>query len=81
MGENGHIHAKLAPEPRLRCSCCGQVIGVYEPLIAIERGRVRRSSRAAEPELATTPGEYRHLACHERRAQPRPAPRESALAG
>jgi hypothetical protein len=75
-----------APAPGPRCSCCGEPVGVYEPLVAIERGRARQTSRAAEPAIATTPGEYRHLACHAHRAQPRSqAPRElreeSALAG
>ena len=57
---------------------------MYERLIAIERGRARRPSRAAEPALTTTPGEYRHLDCHERHTQPRPRvplqSRESVLA-
>jgi hypothetical protein len=84
MSDNGHIRVASGRAPGPRCSRCGEPIGVYEPLVVIERGRARRTSRAAEPEIATAPGEYRHLACHEHRAPSRPrAPRElreSALA-
>jgi hypothetical protein len=79
------IHATSGRTPRPECVLCGEPIGVYEPLVTIERGRARTTSRAAEPALSTTAGEYRHLACHERHAQPRPRAakeaRESSLAG
>lgn len=32
-----------------RCGDCGQIIGVYEPLIALDSGRVRETSRAQDP--------------------------------
>lgn len=70
MSDTGHAQAQGAPQVtggRVAgpvCSCCGESIGVYEPLIAVERGRARRTSRAAEPQIATSPGEYRHLECH-----------------
>jgi hypothetical protein len=71
--------------PGSECRCCGEPIGVYEPLVAIERGRARMTSRAAEPAISATPGEYRHLACHEAvasaDAEPLTQPRESSLAG
>ncbi len=72
MNDNRHVGAICGPTSGLRCRCCGEPIGVYEPLIAIERERVRGTSRAAEPALATTPGEYRHLGCHERQGKPAP---------
>lgn len=69
MNDNGHIHATPGPYHGLRCGLCGEAIGVYEPLIAIEHGRARQTSRAAEPALASAPGDYRHLDCHERRGR------------
>ncbi|HYM46318.1 MAG TPA: hypothetical protein VES65_09210 [Solirubrobacteraceae bacterium] len=48
------------------CRLCSEKIGVYEPLVVVEQGRARTTSRALEPALSTAPGEYRHLACHER---------------
>jgi len=54
----------------LRCRSCGDVIGVYEPLIAVVAGRSRETSRAAE----RVPGpaalaECYHAGCYE----PRPS--------
>jgi hypothetical protein len=72
MNDSAHIHATGAPELRLRCSCCGEAIGVYEPLIAIERGRARQSSCAAEPDIGRAEAEFRHRECHERRSAPAP---------
>lgn len=34
------------------CAHCGEVIGVYEPIIVVQSGDARETSRAAEPELA-----------------------------
>jgi hypothetical protein len=65
MEETGHIDGMGAPVSGPRCRLCGESIGVYEPLVAVEWGRARKTSRAAEAEIATTPGEYWHLACHE----------------
>jgi hypothetical protein len=47
-----------------RCARCGEVIGVYEPLIVVEGARPRHSSLAAEPALAGAPGELYHQGCH-----------------
>ncbi len=69
MNDNRHIQAAEAANGRLACGVCGEPIGVYEPLIAIERGRARRSALAAEPQIATTSGECRHLECHERHSR------------
>jgi hypothetical protein len=71
MNDNGHIADRRAPRPGPCCDVCGEPIGVYEPLIAIERGRARRTSRASEPGIGTAAGEYRHRECHdERRGAP-----------
>jgi len=52
--------------PPPRCELCGEVIGVYEPLIYVHAGGVRQSSRAADPVLsATASGSLYHAACYE----------------
>jgi hypothetical protein len=38
------------------CARCGELLGVYEPLIVIDGSGVRRTSLAAEPELAIRHG-------------------------
>lgn len=47
-----------------RCQRCGEVIGVYEPLIVHEESHVRATSRAAEPELRATAAAYYHRDCY-----------------
>jgi hypothetical protein len=50
----------------LRCAGCGEVIGVYEPLVHVVDGIAHRTSRAADPQLAATqPDACYHLACSE----------------
>ena len=46
-----------------RCSHCGEIIGVYEPLVVRSRGEVRETSLAAAPELPLPGTENYHLAC------------------
>jgi hypothetical protein len=48
----------------LRCVKCGDRIGVYEPLVHIDGGVARRTSRAAEPEIVHARPVY-HAACWE----------------
>jgi len=50
----------------LRCSHCGDRIGVYEPLVAIDDGRARETSRAAEPEMTHTSDLCYHRTCFDR---------------
>lgn len=50
--------------PRLTCDHCAEVIGVYEPLVAVSRSEVRETSVAAEPTIESEPGERYHLACY-----------------
>ena len=49
----------------LRCAHCGDVIGVYEPLIALAEGRARETSLAAEPAAADWTADCYHRACYE----------------
>lgn len=42
-------------------------MGVYEPLICLVDGRLRRSSRAADPELLEKAEACYHTDCFERR--------------
>lgn len=56
-------HGSLAAGS-LRCASCGEVIGVYEPLVHLIDGIAHRTSRAADPQLARTEaGAYYHVAC------------------
>ena len=38
-------------QPAPRCAICGDAIGVYEPLLAIDRDSARPASLAREPDL------------------------------
>ena len=49
----------------LKCDRCGDVIGTYEPVIVVNNGGARRTSLAAEPGLASRPGEHYHRPCYE----------------
>jgi hypothetical protein len=49
-----------------RCACCGQLIGVYEPLLVVDDDGARTTSRAAEPGLDCEQGvPHYHAACHD----------------
>jgi hypothetical protein len=48
----------------LRCAGCGEVIGVYEPLVHVVGGIAHKTSRAADPALVdAVPGSCYHVAC------------------
>jgi len=49
---------------RPRCSKCGLVIGVYEPLIAVVDGVAQETSIAAQPDIKFARGDLYHRACH-----------------
>jgi hypothetical protein len=54
------------PESAPRCRRCGEVIGVYEPLIHVVGGLSHRTSRAACPRLSANASEaLYHAACYE----------------
>jgi hypothetical protein len=48
----------------LRCSRCGDVIGIYEPIIVVEAHEHRQTSAAAEPQVSRHRGEHYHRACY-----------------
>jgi hypothetical protein len=48
---------------RLFCSLCGDVIGVYEPLLVVGGGAVRTSSVAREPLVGSGEDVVIHRAC------------------
>jgi hypothetical protein len=49
---------------RLRCELCGEVIGVYEPLVVCSGQHVRTTSRAAEPDLKAGGSAHYHHDCY-----------------
>jgi hypothetical protein len=63
-----HGMRATAKEPGLdglpRCCACGDVIGVYERLVHVARGRARHTSRAAEPSSCRSGETCFHLRCY-----------------
>lgn len=58
-----HLQFEPAVHALRRCSRCGDVIGLYEPILVVANGVPRATSIAAEPEaLAGSPERY-HRAC------------------
>lgn len=47
-----------------RCGRCGDVIGVYEPLVVCSEGGARTTSRAAEPQLRAADSRQYHRDCY-----------------
>ena len=64
-----HVVSAVLPEPRPngppRCAACGEIIGVYEPLVHVAGRLVRQTSRAAEPDACFSGGACYHAACYE----------------
>lgn len=56
----------------LRCAHCGDVIGVYEPLIALADGRARETSLAAEAASADYNTDCFHRTCYDDYRHTRP---------
>jgi hypothetical protein len=54
-------HASMRPRPR--CRHCGDVIGVYEPMILVSSEGGRETSLAAEPQLDATGCTCFHAPC------------------
>jgi len=46
---------------RVKCWHCGDVIGVYEPMIVLAEGEPRKTSRLREPDAV---GDRYHDACY-----------------
>jgi hypothetical protein len=49
--------------PPPRCPLCGDVIGVYEPMVLVNEHGPRETSGAAEPTLGDAPGARFHRDC------------------
>ncbi|MFZ1154485.1 MAG: hypothetical protein WAN93_06230 [Solirubrobacteraceae bacterium] len=47
-----------------RCRSCGEVIGVYEPLVVRDENGAHTTSRAAEPDLQAIAAAYYHRDCY-----------------
>ena len=56
----------------LRCEHCGDVIGVYEPMVRVLDGRAHESSRAREPASSDRRGKHYHRACYEHLSEDQP---------
>jgi hypothetical protein len=48
----------------LHCRRCGEVIGVYEPLVRVLDGCAQESSRAVEGFSSDRANEHYHCACY-----------------
>ena len=59
------VHEPRAAMERFLCEACGDVIGVYEPLVMRTTESERATSRAAEPELRARDGAYFHRGCRD----------------
>ena len=55
---------RLGAIERFVCERCGDVIGVYEPLVVGDGRSIRTTSRAAEPQLRAGLGAHYHHACY-----------------
>ncbi len=54
---------------QVSCAYCGDVIGVYEPMVVVVDGQAQETSQAAVSELPTVAGaSYYHRACYEKTA-------------
>ncbi len=53
----------------LTCAHCGDVIGVYEPLILTGDGEIRETSVAAEGDVLLARGAHYHRGCYAAREQ------------
>jgi hypothetical protein len=53
----------------LRCPHCGDLIGVYEPLITVTDGRPHETSRAAHPNPGAGGAQCFHRRCYQERAK------------
>ena len=56
-------HTPVRLMSSVRCQTCGDVVGVYEPIVFLEPGGRRETSIAAEPELRGSAPVCHHRAC------------------
>jgi hypothetical protein len=55
-----------------KCAHCGEIIGMYEPVIVVQAGEVHETSRAAELGLTPVARWHYHRQCHEALQAARP---------
>ena len=68
-GSTPPIHAKEhAMRDELRCQQCGDLIGVYEPMIRMAETGPQETSRAAHPDPGAAGVECFHASCFRSRA-------------
>jgi hypothetical protein len=64
LGNGMDMHGHPGNEPWL-CAHCGEPVGAYEPMVTVENGRARRTSRTAELRAGRLASEHRyHQACY-----------------
>jgi hypothetical protein len=52
------------PTGQWDCAHCGELIGTYEPMVTVDDGLVRKTSRTAEIRAGRLASEHYHLACY-----------------
>jgi hypothetical protein len=57
------LNLKPGLATQTRCAHCGERITANEPIVWLENGLARVTSRAAEPELLTKGGTVYHRSC------------------
>jgi hypothetical protein len=62
----GAFQRRSAVSTAPRCALCGEVIGVYEPLVRLCEGQAHEGSRALEPQAIGRDSERYHRACFQR---------------
>jgi hypothetical protein len=71
-GTGGTAQQRMDAMDFFRCHDCGQIIGVYEPIVAYDGSGARTTSRAAEPDLRASAAAYYHRSCYAAIEQPEP---------
>jgi hypothetical protein len=62
----GSVYASTMGSVQVSCASCGEVIGVYEPMIVVVDGLARETSQAAEQEWAeVSEAVHYHRGCYE----------------
>jgi hypothetical protein len=63
MGDGLGVQGRPSGE-QWRCAHCADLIGAYEPMVTVEDGRARRTSRTAELRAGRLASEAYHHACY-----------------
>ena len=64
LGEMAAMEGEAPSPQRGSCAACGEVIGVYEPLVHVVGAIAHATSRAADPDLSHRHGLVYHAACN-----------------